>query len=77
MFGMDDAAHFLEGGEWVMEDPFVTIKSNYYEERFQNCEAIVTSVQDGRFHVYIHNMKCSATADFDQIETLGPEEGDY
>ncbi|PIO62079.1 hypothetical protein TELCIR_16379, partial [Teladorsagia circumcincta] len=77
MFGMDDAAHFLEGGEWVMEDLFVTIKSNHDEDRFQDCDAIVTSVQDGRFHVYIPNMKCSATADFDQIEPLGPQEIDY
>lgn len=39
------ASHFLEGGEWVMEDLFVTIKSNHDEDRFQDREAIVTSVQ--------------------------------
>ncbi|EPB67762.1 Supt5 repeat protein [Ancylostoma ceylanicum] len=77
MYGMDEAAHFLEGGEWVMEDLFVTIKSNHDEDRFQDREAIVTSVQDGRCQVYIPDLKCSATADFDQIEPLKPQEGDW
>ncbi|PIO68445.1 Supt5 repeat protein [Teladorsagia circumcincta] len=75
--GQKIPAHFLEGGEWVMEDLFVTIKSNHDEDRFQDREAIVTSVQDGRCQVYIPDLKCSATADFDQIEPLKPQEGDY
>ncbi|KAL6739230.1 hypothetical protein Aduo_012706 [Ancylostoma duodenale] len=75
--GQKIPAHFLEGGEWVMEDLFVTIKSNHDEDRFQDREAIVTSVQDGRCQVYIPDLKCSATADFDQIEPLKPQEGDW
>ncbi|VDM54729.1 unnamed protein product [Angiostrongylus costaricensis] len=73
--GQKIPAHFLEGGEWVMEDLFVTIKSNHDEDRFQDREAIVTS--DGRCQVYIPDLKCSATADFDQIEPLKPQEGDF
>ncbi|VDL69227.1 unnamed protein product [Nippostrongylus brasiliensis] len=75
--GQKIPSHFLEGGEWVIEDLFVTIKSNHDEDRFQDREAIVTSVQDGRCQVYIPDLKCSATADFDQIEPLKPQEGDY
>lgn len=75
--GQKIPAHFLEGGEWVMEDLYVTIKSNHDEDRFQDREAIVTSVQDGRCQVYIPDLKCSATADFDQIEPLKPQEGDF
>ncbi|KAJ1352264.1 hypothetical protein KIN20_008559 [Parelaphostrongylus tenuis] len=75
--GQKIPAHFLEGGEWVMEDLFVTIKSNHDEDQLHYREAIVTSVQDGRCQVYIPELKRSATADFDQIEPLKPQEGDF
>ncbi|CAI4228197.1 unnamed protein product [Auanema sp. JU1783] len=69
--------HFLENGEWVMENLFVTIKNNHDDTRYHDREGMVKKVQNGRCQVLLTDYDDLVDADFDQILPVRPKVDDY
>lgn len=66
--------HFLAQGHWVMANLYVIIKE--HEPRFNDREAIVQNVSDGKVEIYIPDLKCNLEVDFDQITPTRPQPGE-
>lgn len=71
------ATHYLEQGDWALENLYVSIKDNHEEQRFHNAEAIITKVQNGSCVVYIPDLKCEGNVSFDEIMPVKPVVGDH
>lgn len=67
--------HFLAQGHWIMPNLYVVIKE--HESRYNDREAIVQDVTDGKVDVYIPDHKCNLEVDFDQLAPTRPQPGDH
>ncbi|CAO4374106.1 unnamed protein product [Caenorhabditis nigoni] len=67
--------HFLSQGHWVMANLYVTIKE--HDPRYNDREAIVQNVENGRVEIYVPDLKINLEVEFDQIQPTKPAAGDY
>uniref|UniRef100_A0A1I7TUA6 Transcription elongation factor SPT5 n=1 Tax=Caenorhabditis tropicalis TaxID=1561998 RepID=A0A1I7TUA6_9PELO len=67
--------HFLVQGHWIMQNLYVIIKE--HEPRFNDREAIVQDVTDGKVEIYVPDHKCNLEVDFDQLTPTRPQPGDH
>ncbi|EFP08569.1 hypothetical protein CRE_15485 [Caenorhabditis remanei] len=67
--------HFLVQGHWIMSNLYVVIKE--HDPRYNDREAIVQNVNDGKVDIYIPDLKCNLEVDFDQLSPTRPQPGDF
>uniref|UniRef100_A0A8R1IDV5 CTD domain-containing protein n=1 Tax=Caenorhabditis japonica TaxID=281687 RepID=A0A8R1IDV5_CAEJA len=66
--------HFLAQGVWIVQQLCVTIKD--HEPRYNDREAIVKDVFEGKVDAYIPDLKCNVDVEFDQLVPMRPLQGD-
>lgn len=58
-----------------MSNLYVVIKE--HDPRYNDREAIVQNVNDGKVDIYIPDLKCNLEVDFDQLSPTRPQPGDF
>ncbi|KAF8375888.1 spt-5 [Pristionchus pacificus] len=69
-------AHFLESGDWMVENLVVEIK-NHDDDRFVDSEGIITSVDQGSCTLFVPSMRKQCRAEADQVVPVRPQQGDW
>ncbi|GMT24471.1 hypothetical protein PFISCL1PPCAC_15768 [Pristionchus fissidentatus] len=69
-------SHYLESGDWMVDNLVVEIKS-HDDDRFVDSEGIITKVEQGSCTLWVPSMNRKCIAEPDQVVPVRPAQGDW